>query len=66
MDSRGFFDTGKGALKKNQFGYAVGGPALKDKLFWFTDYQGDRQVNGGTASQIQVLSLAERQGVQLS
>src|SRR6266446_2345884 len=62
MDSRGFFDTGKGALKKNQFGYAVGGPAFKDKLFWFTDYQGDRQVNGGTASEVQVLSLAERQG----
>src|SRR5437899_3567881 len=62
MDSRGFFDTGKGALKKNQFGYAVGGPAIKDKLFWFTDYQGDRQVNEGTASEVQVLSLAERQG----
>src|SRR5437879_5592705 len=62
MDSRGFFDTGKGALKKNQFGYAVGGPAIKDKLFWFTDYQGDRQVNAGTASEVQVPSLAERQG----
>ena len=62
MDARGFFDTGKGALKKNQFGYAVGGPAVKDKLFWFTDYQGDRQVNGGTASQIPVLSAAERAG----
>ncbi len=31
MDSRGFFDTGKGALKRNQYGYAVGGPAIKDK-----------------------------------
>ena len=62
MDSRGFFDTGKGALKKNQFGYAVGGPAIKNKLFWFTDYQGDRQVNGGTATAVQVLSNAERQG----
>jgi len=62
LDARGFFDTGKGALKKNQYGYAVGGPALKNKLFWFTDYQGDRQVNGGTASAVQVLSNAERQG----
>ena len=62
LDARGFFDTGKGALKKNQYGYAVGGPALKNKLFWFTDYQGDRLVNGGTASAVPVLSTAERQG----
>lgn len=62
LDARGFFDTGKGALKQNQFGYAVGGPAIKNKLFWFTDYQGTRIVNGGTASQVQVLSAAERQG----
>ncbi|PYV41497.1 MAG: hypothetical protein DMG09_04585 [Acidobacteria bacterium] len=62
MDARGFFDTGKGALKKNQFGYAFGARAIKDKLFWFTDYQGTRRVDGGSASEVQVLSPAERQG----
>ncbi len=62
LDARGFFDTGKGALKRNQFGYAVGGPALKNKLFWFTDFQGDKIVSGGTASAVQVPSNAERQG----
>ena len=33
-------------LRRNQFGYAVGGPFWKNKLFWFTDYQGTRQVAG--------------------
>ena len=46
LDSRAFFDPSVTVLKRNQFGYAVGGPALKNKLFWFTDYQGTRQISG--------------------
>jgi hypothetical protein len=33
---------------KNQFGGAIGGPAIKDKLFWFGDYQGTRSKIGGS------------------
>jgi outer membrane receptor protein involved in Fe transport len=38
----------KEALSRNQFGFAVGGPVVKDKLFWFTSYQGQRQTAGQT------------------
>lgn len=37
---------GKGALKQNQFGFTLGGPIKKDKLLFFTSYQGTRQING--------------------
>ena len=33
-------------LKRNQYGFAVGGPIKKDKLFWFTSYQGQKQTAG--------------------
>ncbi|HEV2304731.1 MAG TPA: carboxypeptidase-like regulatory domain-containing protein [Candidatus Acidoferrales bacterium] len=36
----------RGELKQNQFGATVGGPVVKDKLFFFTSYQGTRQRNG--------------------
>ena len=33
-------------VKQNQFGGTLGGPILKDKLFFFGSYQGTRQLNG--------------------
>jgi hypothetical protein len=36
----------RASLKQNQFGFALGGPVIKDKLLFFTSYQGTRQVNG--------------------
>ena len=34
----------KPALAQNQFGAAVGGPILRDRLFYFADYEGFRRV----------------------
>ena len=45
----------------NQFGGALGGPVVRNKLFFFADYQGTRRNTGGSAL-LRVPSLAERQG----
>src|SRR5256884_2017401 len=49
-------------LRRNQFGYAIGGPFWKNRLFWFTDYQGTRQVQGASTGIVQLPTLAERNG----
>lgn len=33
-------------LKQNQFGFTLGGPVLKKRLYFFVSYQGTRQRNG--------------------
>jgi hypothetical protein len=62
LDAKNFFDPEKGVFRRNQFGYAVGGPAIKNKVFWFTDYQGTREVRGISTGIVQVPTGAEREG----
>jgi hypothetical protein len=63
LDARNFFVADKSELRRNQFGYAIGGPFWKNKLFWFTDYQGTREVQGAETGIVQVIPAAQRQGV---
>jgi hypothetical protein len=50
LDGRNFFQrTGnKPELRQNQFGASIGGPIIKDRAFFYFDYEGFRQVSGLT------------------
>lgn len=48
-------------LRYNMFGGTVGGPIIKDKLFFFGDYQGMR-IPTGTPQSAQLLTQSERSG----
>ena len=62
LDANSYFFTNKSELRRNQFGGVAGGPFWKDKLFWFTDYQGTRQVQGAETGIVSLPSAAEHQG----
>jgi Carboxypeptidase regulatory-like domain/TonB-dependent Receptor Plug Domain len=63
LDAANYFSTtGVSPLKQNQFGGDVGGPILRNRLFFFGSYQGTR-FNLINAGQIQfVPDAAERKG----
>lgn len=52
----------KPKLRWNQFGGAVGGPIIKDKLFFFADYQGLRYNVPAATGSITVFTAAQRNG----
>jgi hypothetical protein len=52
----------KPALRWNMFGATFGGPILKNKLFSFVDYQGQRFDHPASSSPLSLFTPAERQG----
>ena len=62
LDARGFFDPSRAPYIQNQFGGTLGGPIKKDKIFFFGDYQGTRNIQGIETGLLPVPSLADRTG----
>ena len=61
LDAKNYYSPNRGVYIQNQFGGTVGGPLKKDKIFWFGDYQGTRQIIGANSS-FNVPSAADRTG----
>jgi outer membrane receptor protein involved in Fe transport len=64
LNARNFFDGAKKQLwRQNQFGFDIGGPIKKDKLFFFGGYEGER-FRTEVPAQYTVETAAWRRAVQ--
>jgi hypothetical protein len=65
LNARNFFQTAnttKPTFSRNQFGGVLGGPLMRNRTFFFVDYQGQRQDIERTVLST-VPTMAQRQGV---
>jgi hypothetical protein len=61
FDARNFFDAKKPPFHQNQYGVSVGGPIIRNRTFFFGNWEGLRIRQGITVGAT-VPTLAERQG----
>jgi hypothetical protein len=66
LNANSFFNNASGIprdiLKRNQFGGTLGGPVLKEKLFFFSGWQSQRLSQLRTTSKIKIFTPAELAG----
>lgn len=63
FDAKPYFAKSKSPLKRNQFGAEFGGPAVRQKLLFFGNYEGLRQAAQGNPAVGLVPTVSEKQGV---
>jgi hypothetical protein len=61
LDARNYFAPARGTFIQNIFGGVIGGPIKRDKMFFFGDFQGTKQIQGATQNYA-VPSAADRGG----
>ncbi|MDQ6788354.1 MAG: TonB-dependent receptor [Acidobacteriota bacterium] len=62
LNARGFFPAIRPTERQNEFGFTVGGPILKKKLFFFTSYDGWRYRVVSPTQFASLPTLKERTG----
>jgi carboxypeptidase family protein len=62
LDADSFITGERGVYQQNQYGGTMGGPVLRNKLFFFGDYQGTGVKQGVDSGLISVPSAAEQTG----
>jgi len=62
LDARNYFSPTRGSFNQNQFGATLGGPVTRNKIFFFSDYQGTHQTQGVDTGRIVVPSALDRSG----
>jgi hypothetical protein len=63
FDARPFFANRVNPLQRNQFGASLGGPVVRDKVFFFGNYEGFRESATGNPPVGRVFTEDERRGV---
>ena len=62
LAARNYFAPQRARYDRNQFGGTLGGAIIKDKTFFFVDYQGTRMRHGIDTGLISVPSMQNRSG----
>ncbi|MBI3209294.1 MAG: hypothetical protein HYZ37_10405, partial [Candidatus Solibacter usitatus] len=62
LDARGFFARTRAPEHQNEFGFNLGGPVVKNKVFFFTNYDGFRYRTGTAATLVSIPTAGARVG----